>query len=172
MERKVRGSVLNSYLKFINKKWGKEGGEQCLRDITWEGRFVEGMYYPDEIREKILIWIRKEKGEEYIREAGNYVVKNLGLLSWIVRFANPKILAKKFPDNYNEVYSFGRVEVDTQEDNVIFIRLFDVNRIKESCLSWQGVCEGAMEITKAKGTVQKMKCQVDGDEYCEYRLEY
>ena len=170
MERSVRGSILNSYMGFINKKWGKDGYNQCMKDIGLDIAFKNGKYYQDEIRENILRWISREKGMGYTTECGKFIVGNLGILSWIVRFADAKTLAKKFPKNFSEVYSFGRVEAETNEENLIIIKLYDVNRIKESCNVWQGVCEGAVEMTNTLAEVRKTKCAIDGDEYCEYTI--
>jgi len=170
MERRVRGSILNSYMEFVRKKWGKEGYEQCMNDQGLDEAFKNGHYYRDETRENILRWISREKGMEYTEECGKFIVSNLGILSWLVRFADAKTLAKKFPKNFSEVYSYGRVEAITDEENIIVIRLYDVNRIKESCHVWQGVCEGAMEMTNTISEVRKTGCAVDGDEYCEYSI--
>ena len=172
MERKVRGSILNSYMAFVTKKWGKEGYRLCMSDIGLWGEFRNGNYYQDAIRENILRWISREKGEGYLRECGRFIVSNLGILSWLVRFADPKTLALKFPKNFSEVYSYGRVEALTDKDNEITVRLYEVNRIKESCEVWHGVCEGALEVTKTKGTVVKTKCLLDGDPHCEYIISY
>jgi predicted hydrocarbon binding protein len=171
MERKVRGSVLNAYFNFIEKKWGHGGLDQCKVEIGIDNPFADGQYYHDEIRENILRWLSRVKGAETIPEAGRSVVKNLGILSWIVRYASPQMIAKKFPDNYSEVYTFGRIESNTDKSDEIVLRLYDVNRIKESCSSWLGVCMGALEMTKRKGVVTETKCQVKGDKYCEYHIK-
>ncbi len=173
MERRVRGSILNTYMDFVKKKWGKEGMAQCLKDIGIDEDFKNGHYYRDEIRENILRWISREKGIEYTFECGKFIVSNLGILSWLVRFADAKTLANKFPKNFSEVYSYGRVEAITDQENLIIIRLYDVNRIKESCNVWHGVCQGAVESTNtALAEVNKTKCSLDGDEYCEYTINY
>jgi hypothetical protein len=172
MERKVRGSILNSYMGFVTKKWGKEGFRRCMCDIGLWGEFRDGNYYQDEIRENIIRWIAREKGEEYLRECGKFVVSNLGILSWLVRFSDPKTLANKFPKNFSEVYSYGRVETISDKENEITLRLYDLNRIKESCEIWFGVCEGALDMTKTRGTVKKTKCSTDGDKFCEYVINY
>ena len=172
MVRQVRGSVLNAYLGFINLKWGRAALKQCLDDLKITAEFKSGEYYDEGYRISLLKWISQEKGMDYNAELGRHVVKNLGLLAWIVRFANPKILAKKFPENYKEVYNFGRIEVDIKEGNTIHLRLYDVNSIKESCLSWHGVCEGALEITKKSGVVTKTMCQLEGHDCCEYKIDY
>ena len=170
MERRVRGSILNSYMEFINKKWGKDGYNQCMSNLGLDETFKNGKYYQDEIRENILRWISREKGMEYTKECGKFIVGNLGILSWLVRFADVKTLAKKFPKNFSEVYAYGRVEAETNEENLIIIKIYDVNRIKESCNVWHGVCQGAVELTNTLAEVRKTKCAIDGDEYCEYTI--
>jgi hypothetical protein len=62
--------------------------------------------------------------------------------------------------------------VDTALKNRITMKLYDVNRVDVSCDSWIGVCEGALEMTKASGKVTKTRCQLKGDVYCEYVTEY
>ncbi len=172
MERKIRGSILNSYMEFVTKKWGKEGYRLCMSDIGLWGEFKNGNYYQDAIRENILRWIAREKGEQYLRECGHFIVSNLGILSWLVRFSDPQTLASKFPKNFSEVYSYGRMEAITDKKNEILVRLYDVNRIKESCEVWVGVCEGALTMTKTPGKVEQTKCMVEGDQYCEYKITY
>ena len=170
MERSVRGSILNTYMEFINKKWGKDGYNLCMDNLGLEEKFKNGKYYQDEIRENILRWISREKGMEYTTECGKFIVGNLGMLSWLVRFTDAKTLAKKFPKNFSEVYTHGRIETETNEENLIIIKIYDVNRIKESCNVWYGVCERAIEMTNTLAEVRKTKCSIDGDEYCEYTI--
>ncbi len=168
MERRVRGSVINAYLGFVEKKWGKMGLENCTTSLGIDKNLNDGHYYHDQVRENILRWISREKGEQYLEEAGSYVVQNLGILKWLVRFASPETIAKKFPKNYSEVYTFGRLEIDTSQENKIVVRLHDVSHIEETCMAWKGVCQGTLEATKTKGSVNKSKCQLKGNDHCEY----
>jgi predicted hydrocarbon binding protein len=172
MERKVRGSILNSYMGFVTKKWGKDGYRLCMSDIGLWGEFRDGNYYQDAIRENILRWMAREKGEEYLRECGKYIATNLGILSWLVRFADPKTIASKFPKNFSEIYSYGKMETITDTDGVIILKLYELCRIKECCEVWHGVCEGILESTKTKGTVEEVKCSIDGAQYCEFKITY
>lgn len=173
MERRVRGSILNSYLEFIKKRWEKDGLEQCMKDIGLMEQFRNGHYYRDEMRENLLRWISREKGMDYTTECGKFIVGHLGILAWLVRFTDPKTLARRFPKNFSEVYAYGKVEAITDEEGIIRLRLHDVNRMKESCNVWMGDCQGAVEMTRsAVAEVRKTKCAVDGDDYCEYVINY
>ena len=171
MDRQVRGTVINAYLGFVKKKWGIEGLEKCMKDLGIEESVKDGHYYIDQVRENILRWISREKGSEYLEEAGSFVVENLGILSWIVRFASPKTIVEKFPKSYSEVYTFGRIEIDHSDEKNIIARLYDVCQIEETCEVWKGVCKGVLKITKSKGTVTKTRCQLKGDAFCEYVVE-
>jgi hypothetical protein len=172
MDRSVRGSVLNAYLRFVEKKWGKDGLQQCVKDIGLDGVFRDGEYYRDEFRENILRWLEREKGQTEVIEGGRFVVKNLGLLGWLVKFASPKVIAESFPKNFSEVYTFGKVKIEAVDKGRIVMRLYDVNRVDVSCASWIGVCEGVLDMTRTKGTVKKTKCVLKGDVYCEYVTDY
>jgi hypothetical protein len=172
VERSVRGSVINAYFKFVEKKWGKQGLDACIADIGLSEEVKDGLYYPDAYRENVLRWIERTYGRENIVEAGKFVVKNLGLLGWLVRYASLKVLAESFPKNYSEVYTFGQVRVDASLKERISMKLYDVNRVDISCDSWLGVCEGALEMTRTKGKVSKTRCQLKGDVYCEYIIDY
>ena len=171
MSRRVRGSVMNAYLKFVKKKWGKTGLDKCLSDMGLKGEFVDGEYYHSEIHENLLRWIHRTHGMEAVEAGGRFVIQNLGIISWVVRFASVKKVLNKFPVNYSEVYTFGHVEVDTSRDDVLYLRLYDVNHIEEACHAWLGVCKGGMKMTKTKGTVTETKCFRKGDDCCEYTFK-
>ncbi|MDG6220210.1 MAG: hypothetical protein QCI38_02015 [Candidatus Thermoplasmatota archaeon] len=171
MDKKCRGSVMNAYLKFIKHKWGKESLEKALADMGLEDFFKDGLYYDNEVRENILRWISREKGMEHVEEGGKFVVQNLGIISWLVRFANVRTILEKFPKNYSEVYNFGRLEADFGKEGELSVRLYGVNDIEESCNAWLGVCKGTLEMTRTPGEVKEVKCRRKGDEYCEYSVK-
>ena len=162
---------MNGFFGYIQKKWGKEGLEQCKKDIRLEIDIKDGGYYPDEILVQILKWIGREKGMEYVQEGGKYTVFNLGMISWLMRFADVKTVAKRFPKNYDELYKFGRVEVDTDKPGLIHLRLYDVITYEEAYHSWVGACQGSLEASKTKGTVSITKRGEDNP-YVELQIEY
>ncbi len=157
--------------KFITNKWGKGGHQECCKALNFDEPFKDSNYFSSEIHEGILKWISSEKGLDYVREGGSFVVRNLGMLAWLVRFASVRTVLERFPANYSEVYSFGRVEVDNSLDDKLIFKLFDVNRIEETCMAWKGVGEGALLMTKTKGTVEEIACCRLGNDCCEYHVQ-
>ena len=172
MERRTRGSVMNAYLSYIKKKWGVDGLKQCKAELGIEDmEFKDGQYYQDEMVGNVLRWITRTKGKEAVKDAGRYIMHNLGILSWLVRFTNIKTLAEKFPANYSEVYAFGHCWVDTSDPKNLKLKLKDVGYYEEACLVWEGICEEALAMTRTKGSVTHTKCQRLGDYECEFLVK-
>ena len=163
---------MNGYLKFIKKKWGAEGLNQCKKDVGIEDMdFKDGHYYHDEVIGNVLRWLHREKGRESILEAGGFIMHNLGILSWLVRFTDVETLAKKFPKNYSEVYAFGKCNVDISDPKRLKLILTDVGYYEEACLIWEGVIDEALAMTKTNGKVTHTKCQRLGEPHCEYIID-
>lgn len=172
MERKTRGSVMNGYLKFIKKKWGKEGLDQCQKELGIDDlEFKDGHYYQDEIIGNVLRWIHREKGRDAVKGAGKFILHNLGILSWLVRFTDVETLAKKFPKNYSEVYAFGKVRIDVSDPKRLVLILQGVGYYEEACIVWEGLVEEALVMTKTKGRVTHTKCENREDEHCEFVID-
>jgi predicted hydrocarbon binding protein len=174
MERKTRGSVINGYLKYIRKKWGAEGEKQCRKDLGMDDyEFKDGQYYQDEMVGNVLRWINRTRGREAVKDGGRFIMHNMGILSWMVRFTTIKALAEKFPENYSEVYAFGSCKADTSDPKNLRLIFKDVGYYEEACLVWEGICEESLAMTRTKGSVQHTKCQNKGHDHCEFvvRLE-
>jgi hypothetical protein len=111
-ERQLRGDVINGYLKFVGKSWGSDGLVSCkeaagIRDKN----IVAKEFYDNTIMVNILKWISKTHGMDKVQQAGNYTLKNLGILAYLVRFMDMKSMLAKAEERYNQAYSFGSVEV-------------------------------------------------------------
>ena len=171
-EKTVKGSVINGYLQFIEKTWGKDGAAGCKKDLNIEEIDVkDGIQYSNEMLLTIIKWISEEKGMQYIKNAGNYAVKNLGMLAYIVRFAKMETMVMKAKDAYEESYSYGKVEMKIGDNKAIAI-MQDVSEIPENCEGWIGALEALLELTKSEGRVLKTKCQLKGDSHCEYEISW
>lgn len=171
---RLKGGVLKGYFKYINHKWGKTGLQE-VEEATGirQTDLKEEAFYPWEYSHSILTWISDNKGPEHLRRLGNFTVKNLGVLSYLVRFTNIKFFLRKAKENYEDTFDYGRVSVLMDEMGKRATVIFkDTNQIEESCQVWLGLFEGIMEMTKARGEVTKTKCQVKGEDYCEYVLKW
>ncbi|MFH0815498.1 MAG: hypothetical protein V1934_01595 [Methanobacteriota archaeon] len=172
VERKVRGSVINGYMKFIEKNWGKDGAERCRKETNLADiEIKDGIHYPNAMLLAVIKWISKNYGIAHMRRAGNHAVKNLGLLAYIVRFSSIEHMLKKSNDAYREAYGFGEVDLIFKPHHAT-ARMKDVSEIPENCEGWIGALEALLELTHTKGKVIKTKCQLKGDERCEYEIEW
>jgi len=171
-EKLVRGSVINGYLQFVEKTWGKEGIANCRKDLNLsDGKLKDGIQYPNDMLIPIIKWISDEKGIEYVRKAGNHAVKNLGMLAYVVRFAKMETMIEKAEEAYHESYSTGKVNMQIGDHRAVAV-MKDVSEIPENCEGWIGAIEALLELTRTKGKVVKTKCQLKGDSHCEYEITW
>ncbi len=171
-ERLTRGSSIKGHLRYVEKRFGKLGLEECKKAVGLDYKLREKEFYPDKIQNDILKWLSRNKGPDMPRLSGKFTVKNLGILAYIVRFTSPEMMVKKARESYDELYNFGRIETKVMGKGRIYVRLYDVCSIPERCKSWQGVLEGILELTRTEGRVEKTKCQLKGGPYCEYIVTY
>lgn len=169
-ERLTRGSVINAWLNFVKKKWGQDALDQVLKELDLPGMLKAGKFYDDEYYYKTQMWIKHNKGEKYLVEGGKFLVHNLGLLAWIVRFASTYTVMERAVKNSNEIYKFGRAELETPAEHIILVKLKDICYFPERCLSWKGVIEGTLEVTRTKGTVEEITCQNKGGDQCVFKV--
>lgn len=172
-ERKLKGGVLLGYLDFVKHQWGQGGLDECLGRLGMGiGDIEPDEFYPLKYDENVMKWI-SSKGMEYVRMSGNHTVKNLGSLAYLVRFVNIRHLLKRAKDSYRETFNFGEVSVLSDEfGKKAVVIMKDCNFIEESGVAWLGAFEGMMEVTRTKGTVKMNRCQVRGDDYDEFLLDW
>ncbi len=166
--KKVRGCIINGYLSFIEMKWGRFGKEECLENLEINGKIKDGYYYPNKIKISILRWIKENKGENYIEDAGKYLIKNLRMLSWLVRYDTPFKVAKKIEKEFEEIYTFGKMKIRGEKGKInVFLQTATEDDV--TCLAYKGVLKGILEKTNYPGTVDIKYCK---DKSCEYEVRY
>jgi predicted hydrocarbon binding protein len=172
-ERKVRGSVINGYMKYVVRTWGKAGLDECLASAKLSDIPIkDGVLYPYVMEQGVITWISGKHGMDHVRKAGNFTVKNLGMLSYLVRFASIETMLEKSVNSYYEAYAFGHVEMHIEGKKGV-AKMRDVSDIPENCQGWLGAFEGLLELKHAKkGRVIKTKCQLKGDTQCEYEITW
>lgn len=174
MEEKLcRGSVVNGYLKYIKKKWGQDGlDEACKAAGIKPEEIKDGGWYPDNTNDGILTWMVENKGKEYIEISNRAMVQDLGMMSYIVRFMDVKSILKRLPNNYKELFNFGKIELELREKSAT-LKMYDMATSEYSCPAWRGVFKGACDMTKTKPTrIEEIKCQWKGDEHCHWEIEW
>ena len=172
-EQLCRGSVPLGFINYISTTWGQEGLDQFIKDTGMDPKDIkEGQWYDISSSGRVQEWICNNKGEEQVIKAGTYTIKNQGLFSYVIRFANVKSILKRAPENYMEVFKCGIMEVDIQENHAI-VTMRDVAVNEYSCIAWKGALIGVLELTKTKGTVKETQCQFrEGASHCEFLIEW
>ena len=173
-EQLCRGSVSLGFISYIKKTWGQEGLDQFINDTGMDPKEIkEGEWYDISSAGTVQEWIFKNKGEEQVTKAGAYTVRNQGIFSYVLRFANFKSVLKRAPENHIDVFKCGIMEVIINEDNSAKIIMKDTAVNDYSCISWRGAFMGALELTNTKGTVKETQCQFkDKASHCEFLIEW
>lgn len=171
-DKKVRGSVLKGFLKYIEKTWGKGGLDDFSEFASFNiEKIKEGEWYGSDLLSKIHCWIAENKGKTALRRGGAHTVKSLGMLSYIVRFLHIERLLKKAPESYNDAFSYGSVEVKILKNQAL-IKMKDVVIDEYTCIAWKGVYEGALDITNTKGAVEFIKTKDMGGDDCFFIIRW
>jgi len=172
-ERKVKGAVITGYMKFIKKTWGQEGVDECLAAVGLGGTSIsDGKWYDDQLSTDVVAWIADRKGGDYVEKCGRYTVRDLGLLSYIVRFMDIKSLLRRGPESYAEAFSYGYLKVEIGEKKAAVRVKGHAPFDKHGCKMWLGVLGGMLAMTKTKGRVIETKCENKGSEFCEFEMEW
>ena len=174
-DRKVKGSVLLGYMKFVKNTWGQNGLDDMISTIDRKelsGEMWEDIWYDDALSMNILTWIAETKGNENLERCGKATVQDLGFLSFIVDYLDIRSILDKGSVNYNEAFNNGSFKVEMGEDSAV-IKISGRGMNNEfACLTWTGVFKGMLEITKTNGTVKEIQCEKEGSDHCEFLMEW
>jgi predicted hydrocarbon binding protein len=172
-DRKCRGSTILGYYKYARKTWGAAGAKELATSAKFDPEELkEGGWYDDAINDRILDWIAKTKGKEYLIKSNRYLVQDLGLLSYIVRFMDASTILKKLPANYKDVFNYGRVVVEIEAPGAAKVRIYEAATSEYSCPAWLGVFQGMFEMTHTKGKAKEVQCQFKGAPHCVFELTW
>ncbi len=168
---KVRGSVINGFFKYVKKKWGKDGVAELEKDVGFNhSQIKDGEFYDRELLSSVLRWISEKKGMDAVKEGGRYTVKDLGLFKYLLMWSSLERIIARAMTIYKELYKYGSVRAQYEEDQIIIEMRDTPNRIKEDCAAWLGAYIGLTELTHTKADVVEEKCVFKGDDACVYKI--
>ena len=170
--RKIRGRVIKGYIKFIKKKWGSDGLTSCQKETGVDlSNIIDERWYPNKNSYDIQKWLAERHGLDMCRQLWFSVATNIGVISYIARLAGFKRVLDRAAEEYRENLTHGKIRVDMDKKSAkIYFK--DVNSGETQCTTWIGIFEGIMHITKTKGSVKKVACELNGDENCIYELHW
>ena len=171
-KKKVRGSIINGYIKYIKRTWGDKGVRDLEEklDISIE-RIKDRKWYDHTIHSSVHGWIAENHGEDHLRRGGSFTVQNLGVLSYLIKFTSPKTMLKKAPKSYRDAFSYGNVKIDIEDDKA-YIKLKDTAIDEYTCTGWLGVFEGILKATNTKGEVKVWDAKDKGEEDCYFIMKW
>ena len=168
----AKGRIALGYAAFIKKRWGKEGYEKCQKDVKIDfASLKDEMWYPNSLPTNLLIWIEKNYGIDYCRQAGFSVVADRGVITYAARIAGVKKVLERGVDEFRESFKDGGVSVELGDKRAV-LSISDINISPCSCQAWIGAFQGILHITKAKGTVKEIACEHKGAKACQYEITW
>lgn len=167
-ERKIKGSILTGYEKYIRKKWGSNGLEDCKKATGIDLTTVQDeTWYRHMSSVDVLDWMKDTYGLDYCRLAGKSIVTDKGIVSFAARIAGIDRVLDRGMEEYRQSLNYGDIEIH-KEDKKAEITLIDVLVHDSDMQTWVGVFEGILEVTKKDGKVEFKK---EGDR-CTYTLTW
>ena len=107
--RRCKGRIINGYLKFVKKKWGKDGVDQCVKVVGKELKNVQDdRWYPVTLTDDVIHWIADTHGMDAVRMWYRWERKgDRGQLDRLVRYCGADIghletLARHVDDELTE----------------------------------------------------------------------
>jgi hypothetical protein len=169
-ERKAKGVVANGYLKFIKRKWGIMGLNQAMEYAGIKRELKDGEWFSMTKTDKLLEWIGRNKGMEYVKEAGRYTAKDMGIFRYMfASIMGIERLLKRAQDAYRTMFNFGMIdmEIEGKKARITFRKA----RLTEySCIAWEGALQGLMEVTHSHGTVKHLEPENPDD--CAFEMRW
>jgi len=135
MVREEKGRILNGYIRYIEKKWGRDGviqcGESIGKDLT---NILDDRWYPESQTVEIIHWIKNEKGEHHLQKAGYSTVKQTGVISFIAKMAGVERVLESAKKEARESLNYGSIET-SKEGKKATVVLTDYSSCPEVCLT-------------------------------------
>ncbi len=169
-ERKAKGAIVNGYFKLIKRKWGMQGVREAMKYAKINAQPKDGEWFSMEKTDKVLEWIGRNKGMDYVREAGKYTAKDLGIFRYLIAsIVGIERFLKKAEATYDTMFDFGGINIKIEEKTAL-IELRGARITEYSCVAWEGALLGIMEVTKSHGTVKPL--EPDNPKDCKFFMKW
>ncbi|MFO7792022.1 MAG: hypothetical protein R6W73_03460 [Candidatus Saliniplasma sp.] len=173
-KKKVRGSIINGYIKYIRRTWGDRGVNDLEEKLNIDIEDINDReWYDVNIHSSVHEWIVENHGEDHLRRGGSFTVQNMGVLSYLIKFTSPKTMLKKAPKSYSDAFTYGDVKIDIEdEDDKAYIKFKDNVVDEYTCIGWLGVFEGILKATNTEGEVKVWDAKDKGEKDCYFIMRW
>jgi len=170
--RKCRGRIINGYLKFVKKKWGKDGVDQCVKVVGKKLiNIQDDRWYPVKLCDGIIHWIEDTHGVDAVRRSGSFTATNKGVVTFTARLMGIKKVLKQAEQEYRDNFDYGEITIK-MSGNKARVIFTDVCPDETVCQAWLGAFQGILQMSKTPGIVTKKACQHKGGKSCIYQLKW
>ena len=169
---KVKGTVIIAYAKFIKKKWGTDGLNDCSKHVGLDLADLQiEKWYPNQYQFDLMEWVNENHGIDMVKAAGTFMTTQRGIISIVARMAGIERVMERGVQEIRDSLRGGEVKV-IKGDKTAAIKLKNLSSSPVICVAWEGVFEGVLKLTRTKGKVTETHCQHLGDEYCRFQVDW
>lgn len=173
-EKKLKGRVLQTYFKYIKKKWGGDGLNDCLKacKIDDVNSIVEDKWYAYQIGLDLTLWVGETHGYKACEQLGFAIATERGVVSYVAWMAGMNKILDKYENMFRDSVNYGKVEMDRKE-NAVTIKYYDIISTEAGCHVYKGTFEGLLSLGKVKNPqVEVTSHGHDGEGCCTFELTW
>jgi hypothetical protein len=173
---KVRAATVIRFLRFLQQTYGSEKVANLVKEWGVDpSQIDDNSWLPIEACARLLSIVELRFGDgsySFIRSVFARAVATFPTIQEQLARALPLgTLSRRGPSVYAREWNYGRLEVQTSRRGATF-RHFDWAPTPGMCAMFHGVYEGILAARGAKGRVVKTRCVRNGDDHCEYVVEW
>lgn len=172
----VRGTHAASYARWVRDHKGAKAARDVLRGAGLDAEPVDpDAWYPFGPTTALLEGIERRFGDgtyALIRRIAREVVPSCPSVARVLaRGLPPELVAELMPGAYHREFNCGRLEVDAKPGRAE-LRFYEWVSTPARCAAIEGAAEGVLDAQGLKGTVRKIACVREGDQYCGYDVRW
>ena len=149
----VRGSIIVTLLKYVKKKWGKNGLHEFMTSTSMDPNAYEeiGNYSSDEAM-IIMDWIDTTHGRQELQNLGRFTAQDIGLKRYLSLVMSIKFLVKAVKESNDRMMNYGSIEIEEKNGGFV-VTITDIILTDTLLEFWTGIFEGIFIMSRRKGTV-------------------
>lgn len=173
---KVRAATVLRFLRYMEATYGAARYAKLVQ--AWPvdiAQLTDDSWLPIGVCAQLLDLVERQFGDGsygFVRTVfGQAIVTFPTVVEQIGRALPLGALSRRAPAVYAREWNYGRLVVTTTRGRAVF-RHYDWAPTPAMCAMFHGAYEGILRARGANGTVVKTRCVRNGDEYCEYIVDW
>lgn len=180
--RNVYGGVYHAIFDYVQERHGVEGVNILFKKAKEHGftspvqkkDYKIGKKYPFDDHLIYLKSYMELYGEADFDRMSKETANKKGIVGFFIKWkGTPELLIRKAEEYWPNFHDFGKLEGIIDNDNMGYVRGYDISLDPIFCRTLTHYFKGIMENLRLKEImVQKTRCVHSGDKYCEWEIHW